>query len=434
MLSSRCTSNHFVSSLLKFPARVSYRDKEEVKALYEADVEKTCKLLQELKENGTLFEINSRCYKNYTPLEWASMMGDIRKVQCLVELGEAKDTLIEEDEENPKWSALAAAASATQEVVVDYLLSKGARSDLFFQNDQDSVSFILQVVEVFCAYKENKQDVGFYQRQSRCLERILMAHQDLAATQEKLALKAQWPFETALIYGRRDLMEVLAKFGFDWPALNRTSVRDCEFFDAVSGGRFEVVQWFIETYPIPIDLFEEEQGSVFKVCEKNGRSDIAQYLKNRSKNPVILEKSGRALQFYSSLDVSKKAVICLAKYLSTFENFEEFDSMELCCAFLKEEIIDEPVDESGCTLLHLAAQCFNDLEVQDVIIPTLLRKGADRSVKNRKKQTPFDVATNQINHLCPIEQNMRKEVAHLYRAAKVLLPKKKIKKISRSAP
>jgi ankyrin repeat protein len=409
-----------VGNQLGSPAVVSDTAGKEIEPIYQSNVVETQAILASLQQKGTLFEINSRYYRNYSPLAGAASRGELEKVKLLVEQGGAKDYLIRPDGflcEGP--SALSAAACSAQVTTVDYLLSQGAKLDQTMRDFGHGFFQFPYLVEAYCqneqiSSKEEEQS-DFYERQYACLRLVLNSVKDLKILHGQLSMCGKNCLQLALYSGRRDLVELLLEFSFTWADLEEENVREKLFSQALSKGHLSLIQWFVETYKININ--GPSKLPHLHIAKANRKEEVVQYLLQQGAEPSFVNDQGEDYLTYARRQISLRALQGLAHHFQSMAGFNEFQDFDECLSFLRPEDINRIVDRKGNTLLHLAAQWPAHNNFYENFLPPLIKIGADLSFKNKKGEIPFVIGYDVIANVYT-DQNNEQMLLRLH----ILLP------------
>lgn len=403
---SKSQRKRILSTQLALPAISCYglcrAPGKEIEALYESDLEDTKKIVAQLKAEGRLSEINSAYYSHSTPLQ-SAVSGDLEKVKVLVEEGGAKDYLLGSNgEPEDCLSALGRAARSGNVEVVRYLLSQGAQVEVSLRSGYgDTVFVIPTLIDSYCDERwiqevSNEEINNIFENQCKCLALILSYAKDLTAIRTQTSF-GQCLVEVACIHGRRDLMELLLNFGFQWPALAKEDTRRNLFVNAVAEGHLEIVRWFVNTYKMDVNFHGNGGVTLLHMAKAARKEEVVNYLLSCGANPDALTNEGQDYQTYAKLQISLRAAKALAHYFSTMAGFQEFESFQECFPCLMDHDINSVIDAEGNTLLHLATEWPRHEYFYEEIIPALISKGADLKARNTKGQTPYDFGIGKIN-------------------------------------
>lgn len=397
-----------------------------IEKLYSSSLEETKKILEFLEKKGKLDKVNE-CYKRfYTPLEKAASLGKIEKVKILIEKGKAKDQTALKGHLSPRWSALAAAARSAQEEVVIYLLSVGAKGDSHISLGGKEVPLVFWLVEAYCkndyeSCTSAEERLVLQQKQCKCLERILASINDLMSLRHDLLFLNKSPIQTALLHGRRDLMDVIWGFRFDWIDFQNKKARKKFVLKAIGKEHWEVVEWFTKHFSFNINAKGKKGVTLLHIAKAEREEGAVKQLIILGMDPKALTDHGEDYEAYAKRKLSKEAFRGLAQQLLGQGNFGIFGSLEESCKFLRNKDINLSIDKEKHTLLHLAAWWPENLYVYNIIIPVLLKKGASLSARNRDNLTPFDIATIKVGDLIYQRESCREEIIYLYKQASRLL-------------
>lgn len=231
------------------------------KNLAEADFQIFCARLKECSPNPDMFLHNS----GKSLLEVVAQKGDLNKVKFLVEEMEAKDFISSLEtnvvEEVPT-SALYEAARYCHTQVVEYLSARGARADLRINPKGDGYYAPLFpcLLTHYCPdnialsfLNKTKSDKS---KEVECIKTILnylVESERDRLLNESRSVYGMSPSEIAIMYGRKDLLEVLLAYGANWVGFTQVKERDKALLQAVREGYLDIAQWLFENFRMEVN-------------------------------------------------------------------------------------------------------------------------------------------------------------------------------------
>lgn len=334
-------------------------------------------ILRDNKELATFLteldeiDISIRNNKNDTPLS-ILMKGDVEKIKWFAD---KLDPNISDDEGNTPLH-LAAELGSSKEIV-DFFIEKGAGVDL--KNDDGNSPLMVALErknkETSLALIKNK--AGLYEKNKR--GNVIMY---------KL-----------LEHANTDFIEKMFDF-YSEGELPVDADGNGPLNYAIETNKLDMVEFIAQKYPSEIDKTNDKDETVLHIASKNSNDKVVNILANLTKN---LDKKDRndetALHVAirsASLESAKNLIDAGANV--NIANMQdqvpivlamEMGNEEIFNALSKAKDIDLGVkNRLGDTPLHAAVRLNNQYAVE-----TLVKIGADTSIKNKEGSNPKELAT-----------------------------------------
>ncbi|XP_065563053.1 serine/threonine-protein phosphatase 6 regulatory ankyrin repeat subunit A-like [Artemia franciscana] len=288
-----CGDLEILKSLIKHGALVSIPDIHGAHPLhYAAQVSNnrsSLELLRYLIKNKA--DVNAIDNDGRSPVLWAASSGC---KEALLEIYNAGATITSSDKDG--LTALHCAAS---------------------RGFTDCVEALIGLCGVFVDPPDNQETTPLFYAvslgHSECTEALLR----FGADPNYRDLKGRTPGHFASFRGRLECLRLLHFYGADlWAPSERG---DTPFLEAVSGGKYDVIEWLLDGRPEGIRSSNSEGRSCLHIAALYNNLDIARLLLERDADINAVMRGSEISIFLTPLDVAlKKGHIALAKFFQEY--------------------------------------------------------------------------------------------------------------------
>lgn len=177
-------------------------------------------------------------------------------------------------------------------------------------------------------------------------------------------------------------------------------------YHAVKNGNVRLAESLIASRRYDIERRYEDGNTVLDIAVDRGDIQMAKLLLSEGAKPNIADDGNYTPLHSAIINRNLEMVELLLNYGASVELKDglgttalmlavKFGEPEILKAILKKNPNLEAADNFGRTALFMAATNFNDTPVEEDIIKTLVKAGADKSTKNEDGNTIFQVISKK---------------------------------------